>query len=184
MRLVTSWATQPLTSFSCRSFRHWFTWPRWACSHRMDWFSVHFWWFSISLYRLVERALNLGGKVVCSILISKFKPKAKIYWKVCSFFGWGSMCPASTYGVMGGWGSTCCVPAPSLCSAHLLTTPICTAPNASPHSGRSTRTQKGLCHPRRLPLGAQGAVSVCGKITSTSHLAWCYSMVEVSTLFP
>ena len=105
VRLLTSWATQPLTSFSCSSFRRWFTWLRWSCSPLMDRFSVHFWWFSISSYSLVERELNLGGKVVCSILISKFKPKTKIYWKVCSFFGWwGSMCPASTYGVMGGGG--------------------------------------------------------------------------------
>lgn len=60
---------EPLTSFSCTTFRHSFIWPRWSFLYLINWFSVHFWLFSISSYTFVESELNLRK----TILMSEFK---------------------------------------------------------------------------------------------------------------
>lgn len=60
---------EPLTSFSCTTFRHSFIWPRWSFLYLINWFSVHFWLFSISSYTFVESELNLRK----TISMSEFK---------------------------------------------------------------------------------------------------------------
>lgn len=78
---------EPLTSFSCTTFRHSFIWPRWSFLYLINWFSVHFWLFSISSYTFVESELNLKK----TILMSELKNLAlKWYNKITVPHAWVS----------------------------------------------------------------------------------------------